>query len=128
MWELVSSQPIFIVFLGDFHRDHGETELILSVKTSVIDLQRILGSDGRCVQGRKTQEEIHGMETGKQMAIQRPVYLSKINSEVQQTQEPPPPRPSLGRLEEQSLSSVTSPKVPNTELYTQWALNKCADN
>lgn len=126
MWELVSSQPIFIVFLGDFHRDHGETELILSVKTSVIDLQRILGSDGRCVQGRKTQEEVHGMEIGKQMAIQRPVYLPKINSEVQQTQEPP--LPSLGRLEEQSLSSVTSPKVPNTELYTQWALNKCADN
>lgn len=89
MWERVSSQPIFIVFLGDFHRDHGETELTLSVKTSVIDLQRILGSDGRCVQGRKTQEEVHGMETGKQMAIQRPVYLPKINSEVQQTQEPP---------------------------------------
>lgn len=31
------------------------------------------------------------METVKQMAIQRPVYPPKINSEVQQTQEPSPP-------------------------------------
>lgn len=92
MWELTSLQPIFIVFPGGFHRDHGETELILSVKTPVIDLQGILGRDGRCVKGRKTQEEVYGAETVNQMAIQRPLHLYQTNSEVQQSQEHPQSR------------------------------------
>lgn len=46
------------------------------------------------------------METGKQMAIQRPVYLPKINSEVQQTQEPPPPQSRSVRRTELILHDI----------------------
>lgn len=40
---------------------------MLFVKTPVIDLEGILGTDERCVKGRGTQEEVCGKETVKQM-------------------------------------------------------------
>lgn len=40
---------------------------MLFVKLPVIDSERILGTDERCVKGRETQEEVCGKETVKQM-------------------------------------------------------------
>lgn len=40
---------------------------MLFVKIPVIDLEGILGTDERCIKGRRTQEEVCGTETVEQM-------------------------------------------------------------
>lgn len=61
---------------------------MISVKNPVTDLQGILEREERHIKRRKTQKEVYGMETVKQMTIQRPVLLPK--SQPQKSADPEP--------------------------------------
>lgn len=98
---------------------------MISVKNPVTNLQGILERDERHVKGRKTQEEVYGMETVKQMTIQKPMLLPK-NQQHESADPEPSQSMSFGRTE--LIYSMTSPSVPNTGLYTRLALSKRANN
>lgn len=66
-----------------------------------------------------------GRETVKRMNIQRPVLLPQN----QQQNSADPGAPSVQVIEKnRALYSSMSPEVPNTGLYTEWTLDKCANN